>query len=123
MRPFPNTNGGRWTISSGGGTRPVWARSGRELFYVVGASPNPVRMMRVAIESGAALAPGTPQLLVEGRYYVDPTITGRGRSYDIAPDGQRFLMIKEPERSDPRPAAQPLTVVLNWQQLLKQPER
>ncbi|OFW48526.1 MAG: hypothetical protein A3G77_13695 [Acidobacteria bacterium RIFCSPLOWO2_12_FULL_68_19] len=34
VRPFPNVNGGRWQISSGGGTRPLWNRSGRELLYV-----------------------------------------------------------------------------------------
>ena len=34
--PFPNTDGGRWMVSANGGQGPVWARSGRELFYVSG---------------------------------------------------------------------------------------
>ena len=34
VRPFPDVNSGRWQISTGGGTRPLWARRGRELFYV-----------------------------------------------------------------------------------------
>jgi serine/threonine-protein kinase len=33
VRPFPNTNDGRWLVSAGGGQEPVWAHSGRELFY------------------------------------------------------------------------------------------
>ena len=34
VRPFPKVNDGRWQISTGGGTRPAWARSGREIFYL-----------------------------------------------------------------------------------------
>ncbi len=36
VRPFPNVNGGRWQLSTAGGNRPAWARSGKELFYGVG---------------------------------------------------------------------------------------
>ncbi len=34
--------------------------------------------------------PGNPELIFEGRYFTSFI----GRSYDIAPDGQRFLMLK-----------------------------
>jgi Tol biopolymer transport system component len=34
VRPFPSVRAGQWPISTAGGTRPVWARSGQELFYV-----------------------------------------------------------------------------------------
>ena len=34
VRPFPNVNEGRWQISPEGGTRPAWARDGKELFYL-----------------------------------------------------------------------------------------
>ena len=34
--------------------------------------------------------PGNPELIFEGRYFTSFV----GRSYDIAPDGQRFLMLK-----------------------------
>ena len=34
VRPFPEVNSGKWQVSTGGGTRPLWARSGEELFYV-----------------------------------------------------------------------------------------
>jgi serine/threonine-protein kinase len=33
VRPFPNINDGRWQVSTAGGIEPVWAHSGRELFY------------------------------------------------------------------------------------------
>ena len=35
VRPFPDVESGRWQVSTGGGTRPLWARNGRELFYYV----------------------------------------------------------------------------------------
>jgi eukaryotic-like serine/threonine-protein kinase len=34
VRAFPNVDEGRWQVSSSGGTRPLWARSGREMFYL-----------------------------------------------------------------------------------------
>jgi Tol biopolymer transport system component len=33
VRPFPEAEKGHWQVSTGGGTRPAWAKSGRELFY------------------------------------------------------------------------------------------
>ncbi len=34
-----------------------------------------------------------------------------GRSYDVSPDGERFLMVRRPEQSR---ALESVTVVLNW---------
>ena len=66
VRPFPNVGGGQWQVSTAGGTRPLWARSGKELFYV-GADG---ALMRVPVEaSGATWNAGTPTKLLEGRYY------------------------------------------------------
>ena len=42
-----------------------------------------------------------------------------GRTYDIAPDGQRFLMIKEGSGADQAAAPRSLIVVLNWAEELK----
>jgi serine/threonine-protein kinase len=120
VRPFPNTSGGRWTISADGGTRPVWARNGRELFYLVGFSPNPVRLMRVEVTTASGFSADAPQLVFEGQYFADPRINVRGRTYDVSPDGQRFLMIKDTDRAEMVPAPPSMTVVLNWQEELKQ---
>ena len=90
VRPFPNVGGGQWQVSTAGGRQPLWARSGKELFYF-GADG---ALLRVPVEaSGATWNAGTPMKLLEGRYY---TGTGSGRAYDVSPDGQRFLMIKAP---------------------------
>jgi Tol biopolymer transport system component len=37
VRPFPETEGGKWQVSTDGGRSPLWAHSGRELFYLNGA--------------------------------------------------------------------------------------
>ena len=74
VRPFPNVGGGQWQVSTAGGTRPLWARSGKELFYV-GADG---ALLRVPVEaSGATWNAGTPTKLLEGRYYTGAAAGGR----------------------------------------------
>ncbi len=107
VQPFPGP-GAKTQISTEGGVEPVWARNGRELFY-----RNGDKMMAVDITTQPSITTGSPRLLFEGRY----EFSGNGDSgYDVAPDGQRFLMIQpvEPEQ----PATQ-INVVLNWFEELK----
>ena len=80
VRPFPDVNSGRWQVSTAGGTRPLWARSGQELFYV---SPTGA-LMRVGVERGPSWAATTPTLLVKEGYYHDSGCD-LGRTYDIRP--------------------------------------
>lgn len=104
VQPFPE-GPGRWQVSTGGGTEPLWARDGSELFY-----RNADRdLVAVPIQTGAGVSIGARRVLFStARYYSDPN----GTSYDITPDGRRFLMIK-------RPVDQELVVVLNWIQELR----
>jgi Tol biopolymer transport system component len=112
VRPFPNVGGGQWLVSTAGGTRPLWARNGKELFYV-GADG---ALLRVPVEaSGATWNAGTPMKLIEGRYY---TGDNAARAYDVSPDGQRFLMIKAPG-SDASTTPPALIVVQHWDEELK----
>jgi serine/threonine-protein kinase len=112
VRPFPNVGDGQWQVSTAGGRQPLWARSGKELFYI-GADGT---LMRVPVEaSGGTWRAGAPVKLLEGRYY---TGTGSGRSYDVSPDGKRFLMIKGPAAvTGATPPA--LVVVQHWNEELK----
>ena len=87
VRPFPAINGGHRQVSTSGGTQPLWAPGGRELFYVAPDGG----LMRVAVVGEPAWTVGSPTKVLEGRYTV---VTGGSRNYDIAADGQRFLMIK-----------------------------
>jgi serine/threonine-protein kinase len=110
VRPFPDVDQGRWQVSTGGGTRPAWARSGRELFYLVGSG----RIMAVAIQPGQAFAAGSPQVLFEGAYVAANT----GRTFDVSPDGKRFLMIKDRGTSQTS-AASEIVFIQNWTEELK----
>jgi len=109
VRSFPDP-GGKMQISTEGGTQPMWARNGRELFYRDGD-----KMMAAAVETTPAFAAAKPRLLFEGHYE-----TGLGlaavANYDVSPDGQRFLMIKASEQES---AATQLNVVLNWSDELR----
>jgi len=119
VRPFPDAASARWLASAGGGTRPVWSRSGTELFYVVGSSPDPIRMMRVAVATSPSLTASRPQQLFEGHYYIDSAAAARGRTYDVSPDGSRFLMIKDdPRQSEPMTGTS-LNVILHALEHLK----
>ncbi len=108
MQSFPEP-GGKRQISTQGGVEPVWARSGRELFY-----RNGDRMMAVEITTEPSFSAVTPRLLFEGPY--DPP-AGTRANYDVSPDGQRFLMIKATEQEATSPQ---INVVLNWFEELKE---
>jgi Tol biopolymer transport system component len=112
VRPFPNVSDGQLRVSTAGGTRAMWARSGKELFYIGGDGS----LLQVSVEAkGATLNFRAPIKLFEQRYFVGGN---SGRTYDVSPDGQRFLMIKGPgtETSTASPA---LILVQHWDTDLK----
>ena len=89
VRPYPDVTSGRWQVSSGGGTQPLWSRSGRDLFYVSPANA----LMRVGVERNSSWVVTTPTMLLREGSLI--TLSGNpGRSYDVSPDGQRFLVLK-----------------------------
>jgi Tol biopolymer transport system component len=116
VRPFPNVDSGLWQVSSGGGTRPVWSRDGRELFYATGRLES-TRLMVSAIAPGGAFSAAAPRLLFEGPY-----VGGAGvpaRTYDVSPDGQRFLMMKDLAAESTASIHAPFVMVLNFFDELK----
>ena len=114
VRPFPDVNGGHWQVSTGGGTRPLWARNGQELFYLSPAGA----LMRVGVERGPSWAATTPTLLIKEGYVTVPGAMS-GRTYDISPDGQRFLLIKAGGGSEQAAAPITLIVVQHFDEELK----
>ena len=102
VQAFPGP-GGRQQVSSEGGEEPVWAPTGRELFY-----RNGDRMMVVEITTEPSFSLGTPRLLFEKQYVRTPwPLT----NYDVTPEGQRFVMVKASEQ---QLATGQIHVVLNW---------
>jgi eukaryotic-like serine/threonine-protein kinase len=109
VRPYPGP-GGKWQISTEGGTEPVWNPRGRELFY---RARN--KMMAVDVTPQPTFSAGKPRMLFEGPYVPSPRSF---QDYDVSPDGQRFLMLKSSEQEKSAPAQ--INVVLNWFEELKQ---
>jgi serine/threonine-protein kinase len=107
---FPDARG-RWQISTGGGRQPAWSRDGRELFYreFNGA----LVAVPVTLSPTFSAGPGR-------RLFQDPAYAGAGpslsdRTYDVSPDGRRFLMIRIVA-----PQQRTLAVVQNWFDELRQ---
>ena len=108
VRPYPLVDDLEWPVSTGGGRQAVWTRKG-ELFYVATDGS----LMKVSVEShGSAWSTGASQKLLDNRYF-----SGGGvpRQYDVAPDGERLLMLKQ--ASDH--GLTEIAVVLNWHEELK----
>ena len=106
---FPDVGEGKWRVSRGGGTEPLWAADGRELFYRNGAS-----VVAVSIDTSSAFSSGDPQELFSGPYY--RTAINRGHTYDVTPDGQKFVMIRESESDT---SGSEIIVIQNWFEELK----
>jgi hypothetical protein len=102
VRPFPNSDDGRWLVSVGGGSEPRWSRDGKELFYV---SHQTVDLMAVSVTLGDRFAHQPPRPLFSVGAYVRE---GNSRTYDVAPDG-RFVML----RGGPSTTGAPV-LVDNW---------
>jgi serine/threonine-protein kinase len=105
IRPYPGP-GREEPVSTQGGQGAVWAPNGREIFYL-----NEYKMMVVPVTTQSSLKLGSPKLMFERDYVYN---TGE-RHYDIHPDGQRFLMVKD----DPLYSSQ-INIELNWFEVLKE---
>ena len=85
VQSFPGP-GTRVLVSTDGGKEPLWAPDGRELFYRQGTA-----LMAVVVDEGSSFQARVPELLFDGPFQTD----GAGHtSYDVSPDGPRFLMIR-----------------------------
>jgi serine/threonine-protein kinase len=114
VRPYPNVDSARWPISSGGGSRPAWSRDGRELFYLDRVG----RLIAVPVQTDTpTFSAGKAVVVLDTPYFAQAT---GGRSYDVSPDGKRFLMIKESSTKDERATPASIVVIENWQEELKQ---
>jgi len=103
VRPFPGP-GGRWQISTGGGTFPLWSRDGRELLL----ETLDYRVMAVSYTAkGDSFTAGKPRLWTETRL----RNIGAWSNYDLAPDGKRLAAILADSNKDKPPTH--LTFLLN----------
>jgi serine/threonine-protein kinase len=97
---------GRSQVSVSGGTAPVWDRGGRELFFAKGDT-----LFAAPVTLGETFSSGAVQRLFSGPYTFDVLAVNylQTVNYDVAPDGQRFLV-----PGNQAPAPHQLELVLNW---------
>ncbi len=103
VAPFPFT-GNKTQVSSGGGSLGRWHPNGRELYFLS------ARQQLVAVAIDQSGHPGPPKVLFE---------SGRWADFDLLSGGTRFIanVVKSTA------AEQPLSVLLNWPQLLERSAR
>nr|MBA3498010.1 PD40 domain-containing protein [Gemmatimonadales bacterium] len=107
VRPFPETAGAKWQVSTAGGSQPTWSSNGRELLYVNGKND----LISAQIPPGATFSVGAQRSL----FSVAQFATVRGvPAYWLSPDDKRFLVLREGAAGQPGE----LIVAENWVQQL-----
>jgi Tol biopolymer transport system component len=106
VRPFPDVNKARFQISTDGGGQPRWSRDGRELFFLAKDGT----LMGVDVVRGPTWQASTPRQILPRNVLAD--VSTSLRTFDVTPDGQRFLVLKgSPGTTVPAPQ---IVVVQNW---------
>jgi Tol biopolymer transport system component len=100
---FPDVRAERQVISEGVGRQPIWSRDGRTLYY----RTEDGAVMSVAITTSPSFKKGPPVRVVKPVSTLQDLCCGQ--TYDVSPDGQRFLFIKAPDND-----IRSLEVILNW---------
>jgi eukaryotic-like serine/threonine-protein kinase len=106
LQRFP-PNGNKWQLSTTGGFSPRWRRDGKELFYI--ATDGRLMAVKITLSEAAQFDAPTPlfqTMLREAAY----------GAYEVTGDGERFLINVPPDGQE----AAPITVVINWTELLRQ---
>ena len=109
---FPEL-GSRQQISTAGGTIPRWSPDGTELYY---RSVDGRQVLAVSVATDPLFTAGVPQVLFEGSYEAP---AGGNRSYDVTPDGERFVMIKAGSSAADGDGRPQVVLVQNWFEELK----
>jgi Tol biopolymer transport system component len=119
VTPFPGP-GERRQVSTAGGGWPRWRRDGRELFYLAAdteaAAEAPDRYRVLTAVSVDGDGPDFEIMSEERLFMTQLRPIGRldAFAYDVSADGQRFLL----NTSGAQPGSAPITLVVNWPEIL-----
>ncbi len=118
VNTFPDVDKGKWQISRKGGSSPRWSPDSKTLYY-----RNQDEVLSVSIDVDESFKAGKPELLFKGDYFspINPML--EYQTWDISPDGERFLMIKQDFSGDDASGdekPQQINVVVNWFEELKE---
>ena len=87
VRSFPATTGGRWQVSNGGGTQPLWSPRGHTLFFVAA----PGRLVAAHVQTAPVFeVTGLEPLFSTSDYVLDAF----HQSYAINGDGTQFYFLR-----------------------------
>ncbi|HVP38087.1 MAG TPA: protein kinase [Candidatus Saccharimonadales bacterium] len=100
--PYPGP-GGKWQVSTAGGSFPQWRADGKELFF---EGPDQ-SILAVDVHAGTTFEVGVPKPLFKTVIAPSPFL---GFRWAVSRDGQRFLVSTPPGGS----SAGRLVVVTNW---------
>jgi len=107
VRPFPQVSAARQQVSQEGGTEPVWANIGRELFYRDAAGS----LVSAQCGAGTSFEVTARRVLFDASGY---RAVPFHQNYAVAPNGREFYFIR------PLPGPAPTAVLVrNWFQELK----
>jgi serine/threonine-protein kinase len=107
IRPFPNVQGGRWQLSAGGGSSPVWAPSGRQIFYRSGQT-----IQRVDVQTSPSISVGKASKAFETTLSTDAA----GMTYTVTRDATQALVVRDAGGAG---GPSEYRVVFNWLEDLK----
>ena len=106
VRPFPETNGGRWQVSNGGGIAPVWSPDSKELYFIGGS----VQLIAAELRTTTAFEVVQLQTLFDVTGY---NLDLFHQSFAVAPDGKSFLFARQ--RSSGVGSGRPTVILVrNW---------
>jgi eukaryotic-like serine/threonine-protein kinase len=106
VRSFTPGSQSQWQVTANGGSKPSWGRD--ELFFMADDS-----IMRVAVPpNGTAWNGGTPTKILD---HVPSLGSVFNRAYDVTPDGQRFVIVKEIKGAD-EASGSSIILVQHWDQ-------
>ena len=111
VKPFPNVNDAEYQVSTAGGRSPLFARNGRELFFVSGSA-----LVTAPVRFAPTFAAGNPTVLIDAPSIIlDGRLLGNtGRTYDVSRDGDRVLLLKDAAAADRSTSRPGIIVVQNW---------
>jgi Tol biopolymer transport system component len=113
VRPSPHTSEEPTQISTAGGSQPVWAGSGKELFYLAPDGS----LMNVKVDAGGGMwRRDAPVKLFQGPYFMHGSTPDR--MYDVSFGGQQFLMLK-PAEQDQGASLPTIAIVQHFDEELK----
>jgi serine/threonine-protein kinase len=115
VQAYPG-GGSKTRVSTTTGYEPIWSPTGREVFFRSYDEKGGQLFLSATIRSVSPFRVDPPTVMFQaalGQY----DATTPNRSWDVSPDGRRFLLLKNVPTSDKAVTA--VNVVLNWTDELK----